>query len=337
MKTAVLLVNVGTPDSPDVRDVRKFLALFLNDPHVINIPWLWRKILVNWMIVPFRAPKSAAEYRRLWTKDGSPLRIHSEKVRDLLQKRLAGQADVRLAMNYGNPDMAGVMNEMSRNGYDRLTVVPLFPQYADSTAGSAGAAVAKHLARWSKQPEYRIVKQFYDHPRFLDAWTERIASCRPEHDRCVVFSFHGLPLGHLPEKCRREGPCECLSRPDTPSASESCYKAACYDMARKLADRLGLAADRYTVAFQSRMSRRWMQPFTDDVLKHLARKGAKVLMAAPSFIADCLETTVELGIEYKETFLEHGGKDYILAESLNDDPKWIDALAEICQAAASED
>ncbi len=332
MKKAVLLVNVGTPDSPDVRDVKKFLSLFLNDPHVINIPRLRRKILVDLIIVPFRASKSAAEYRRLWTENGSPLRYYLEKVRDLLQTRLSGHTDVWAAMNYGHPDIADVMNEMGRKGYDRLTVVPLFPQYAVSTTGSTEAAVMRHIARWPNRPELNIVRQFYDHPLFLDAWTERIMMHLSGQDRHVVFSFHGLPLNHLPPKCRREGICECSLHENVANmhvVSSNCYKAACYDTARKLTNRLGLTIDQYTVAFQSRMSNRWMRPFTEDVLGQLAEKGAKVLVVAPSFVADCLETTIELGIEYKELFLKKGGRKYTLVESLNDAPKWTEVLEAI--------
>ncbi len=330
MKKAILLVNVGTPDSLDIRDIRKYLSLFLNDPHVMNIPWLWRKILVNGIIVPFRASGSAAKYRQLWTENGSPLRLHLENIRDKLQERLGDQADIWIAMNYSEPYLPHVMQRMQEQGYREIVVIPLFPQYAVSTTGSVEDNIMKYITQWPVQPKLTIVRQFYDHPVFLDAWTDRIAAYCPEQYEHVVFSFHGLPLSHLPLPCRKEQiPCGCSQLPeamDVYAKPNRCYRWACYDMACKLAGRLGLKDDQYTVAFQSRISSHWMRPFTDHVLKKLASKSAKVLVVAPSFVADCLETSVELDIEYKELFLERGGSAYTLVDSLNDEPKWIETL-----------
>ncbi len=321
MNKAILLVNVGTPDSPDVHDVKKYLSQFLNDPHVMNIPWLWRKILVNGMIIPFRARKSAAIYRLLWTKDGAPLRFYLEQVRDRLQQQLARHADVWAAFSYSQPNIADVMDKMQGKGYQQITVIPLFPQYAVSTTGSVEDNVKKHISRWSMQPKLKIVRQFYDEPLFLDAWNERIIAYHPGQYQHIVFSFHSLPLSHLPKECRQQQyPCGCMKQ------AEPCYRATCYDTAGRLANRLGLNEKQYTVAFQSHMSKRWMQPFTEDVLKKLAVENAKILVVAPSFVADCLETSIELGIEYKELFLKNGGSKYVWVESLNDHAKWIEAL-----------
>ncbi len=332
MKKAILLINVGTPDSPELHDVRRFLSVFLNDPHVITLPGFWRKLLVNLVIVPFRAPKSAALYRQLWTENGSPLRYYLEQVRDLLQKKTGNGTDVWAAMNYGKPNIADVMNEMRSEGYQQLTVIPLFPQYALSTTGSVEDKVKKYMAQWPDKPELNIVRQFYHHPVFLEAWNKRITDYEPEKYDHLVFSFHGLPLSHLPVACRKRETCTCMQQANNTGLTDMpsyCYKATCYDMAAKMAARLGLANENYSVAFQSRMSNSWLQPFTDHTLNELAAKGMKVLVVAPSFVADCLETSTELGIEYKKMFLDNGGKKYTLVESLNDQPEWIEALFSI--------
>jgi ferrochelatase len=320
---AILLINVGTPDTPDVRDVKKFLLHYLNDRHVMRMPWLCRQLLVRAIIVPFRASRSAALYRQLWTKDGSPLRFYLEKVCNRLQERMKDRAEVWAAMTYGKPDIRTVMNNMAQSGYRQLTIIPLFPQYANSTTGSAEFRVIRQIANWPCKPELKIIRQFYNHPLFIDAWVDRIRAYHPEHYQQVVFSFHGLPLSHLPKTCRSEG-CHC-----THPVTANCYKASCFDTVNKLAVGLGLTNDKYTVTFQSRLSKHWMRPFTDDTLKKLASEKKSVLVVAPSFIADCLETSIELGVEYKKLFLENGGSDYNWVESLNDHPKWVTAVEAI--------
>jgi ferrochelatase len=320
---AILLINVGTPDTSDVGDVKRFLLQFLSDRHVIRMPWLCRQLLVRLFIVPFRVSRSAALYRQLWTKDGSPLRFYLEKLCDQLQERMEGRTDVWGAMTYGKPGVKTVMDNMAQLGYRQLTVIPLFPQYADSTTGSAEAHVIRQIANWPGKPELKIVRQFHDHPLFIDAWIDRIRTYHPERYQQIVFSFHGLPLSHLPKACRSEN-CRC-----THPVTTSCYKASCYATADKLASGLELTTDRFTVTFQSRLSKHWMRPFTDEVLKRLASEKKSVLVAAPSFIADCLETSVELGMEYQKLFLENGGSDYNWVESLNDHPKWVAAVEAI--------
>jgi ferrochelatase len=339
LKRAVLIVNVGTPDSPNIRDVWKFLSRFLNDPHVMTIPWLWRKLLVNLVIIPFRVFKSAALYRQLWTENGSPLLFYLEKVCALLQRRLDGVADVWTATSHGTPGIASVMAEMRLKGYQKITVVPLFPQYASSTTGSVESSVVKQIARWPQKPELAVIRHFYSHPLFLKAWVKRIAASHPEQYDHIIFSFHGLPLNHLPEKCRAQhngsGRCACFRNMEPAgmfAIPACCYKAECYDMARQLAVLLGLAENRYTISFQSRLSKGWLQPFTDLTLKRFAAEGAKVLVVAPSFIADCLETSVELGIMYKNMYFKNNGKQYAWVESLNDQPEWIEALSAICRS-----
>jgi len=323
MKSAVLLVTIGTPASYSVGDVRRYLSRFLNDPYVINIPWLWRKLLVYLIIVPFRAPKSAAKYQKIWTKDGFPLYVYLKIVRDQLADRIGSDADVWYAMSYASPDIEEVLMKMENEGYQQITVVPLFPNYANSTTGSICDSVNKALKLWKKEPQLNFVNSYYDHPLFLDAWVDRIGRYTPEHYDHILFSFHGLPLSHLPQK-RQVDRSVTEEKPDYDD-----YEGVCYYFAKLIAERLGLKEKQYSVAFQSRMSKRWLRPFTDQKLISLAVDKQKVLVVPLSFVADCLETTLELGEEYKEIFLAHGGEEYQLVDSLNDSPKWLDALEKI--------
>lgn len=333
-KTAVLLINVGTPDSTSVKDVRKYLSEFLNDPRVIDLPWLLRIILVNFIIVPFRAPKSAKLYKLLWTDQGSPLLVHSNSVREKLQEQLGNRFDIFVAMRYANPNIKDVLNRIRNSGYSKLLVVPMFPHYASSSTGTAMEAVMRQLKNWNVIPEVKFAGQFYNHPRFIDAFAERIKFNHPERYDHVLFSYHGLPVSHM----NRVHPgidcagCSCVK--NLPSHGMYCYKATCYETTRLLAAKLGLPEGKFSQSFQSRLSDKWLKPYTDFVLKSKAEEGAKnILIVAPAFVADCLETTVELGVEYKKLFRQSGGDNLDYVESLNDTPVWIEALQEIIETA----
>lgn len=329
-KTAVLIINLGTPDEPTVKAVRRYLSEFLNDRRVIDIPLVLQKILVNLIIVPFRAPKSTKLYQRLWTEKGSPLLYFSESVETKLQQKLDYKADVFLAMRYGNPSIGKALAAIKNGNYDRLIILPLFPQYASSTNGTAIQEVMDQIRRWNTIPEIHAINQFYDHPAFLDAFAERIRSYHPENFDHLIFSYHGLPNRHLGKNHPAESikTCNCENR--LPEFGKFCYKATCYQTTRELVKRLGLEKNHYSVSFQSRLSNNWMTPFTDQNLVSRAKLGnKKVLVAAPAFVADCLETTVEIGWEYKELFFENGGEQLQMVESLNDSPQWIDAIEAI--------
>lgn len=329
-KTAVLLINVGTPDRPTVKAVRRYLSEFLNDRRVIDIPLVLQKILVNLIIVPFRAPKSAKLYQRLWTDKGSPLLYYSESVQEKLQQELDSKADVFMAMRYGNPSIGKALAAIQKGNYDKLVILPMFPQYASSTNGTAIQAVIDEVRKWNTIPGIHAINQFYDHRAFLDAFTDRIQSYQPENYDHVVFTYHGLPNRHLEKNHPGESirTCNCETR--FPEFGKFCYKATCYQTTRELVARLGLKPGQYSVSFQSRLSNNWMTPFTDQNLTGLAQKGnKKVLVVAPAFVADCLETTVEIGWEYKELFEKNGGEKLQMVESLNDSPRWISAMEEI--------
>ncbi|GHT25021.1 ferrochelatase [Bacteroidia bacterium] len=335
MKTAILLVNIGTPDSPDIADVRKFIIRYLTDPRVMNIPWIWRHLLVRGVIVPFRARKSTKAYRQLWTDKGSPLLYYLDALQRKVQEQLPA-AEVWAAVRYGSPDIAQVMAEMSTRGYEQLTIVPLFPQYASSTVGTIEDGVRKAVAQWTSPPQMTVIRQFSDYAPFIDLWSRNIRAWRPENYDRLVFSFHGLPLNHLPKRCRNtQGGqvCNCLSHNGELHDWETenyCYRANCYTLAAQIAKSLGLENQQYTVSFQSRLTKGWLQPFTDSLLEEYGRKGMRVLLAAPSFVADCLETTVELDIENKNRFLAAGGAALDRVPSLNIQDEWVKALVSLC-------
>ncbi|HYG04002.1 MAG TPA: ferrochelatase [Chryseosolibacter sp.] len=326
-KTGVLLINLGTPDSPSVGNVRSYLSQFLNDPRVIDIPWLLRKILVNLIIVPFRAPKSAKVYQKLWTDNGSPLLYYGEKVKNLLQAELDGSYEVHLAMRYKNPSIPNVLEVMRKRNYDKITVVTMFPQYASASTGSAIEEVMRVIRKWWVIPELRIVSQYYDHPLYIEGFVERAKKYNISDYDHVLFSYHGLPERQL-DKVYDQGVCrdkDCDHQ--ITSENKFCYKATCYATTRLLAEKLSIPETSYTVCFQSRLDEGWVKPYSDQVVIDCAKKGMKrILVFSPAFTADCLETIVEIGEEYQELFHEHGGDKVQLVESLNDHPVWIQCL-----------
>lgn len=329
-KTGVLLINLGTPDSPSVSDVRSYLSQFLNDPRVIDIPWLSRKMLVNLIIVPFRAPKSAKIYQKLWTENGSPLLYYSQRVQQLLQVELGSDYDVFLAMRYKNPSIPDVMEQMRKKNYERIIVLPMFPQYASASTGSALDEVMRVLRTWWVIPEIKIISQYYDHPLYLDGFVERSKKYNLADYDHILFSYHGLPERQV-DKVYDEGVCadhNCEN--EITEENKFCYKATCYATTRLLAERLNISADRYTVCFQSRLDKKWLTPFSDKVVEDCAKKGMKkILVFSPAFTADCLETIIEIGDEYQEIFTHHGGEKVQLVESLNDHPLWIACLKDL--------
>lgn len=329
-KTAVVLINLGTPDSPSTKDVRKYLFQFLNDKRVIDIPWLLRKLLVNLIIVPFRAPKSAKLYQKLWTKDGSPLIIYGNKAKKLLQESLGDEYSVHLAMRYQNPGLPDVMEQVRLENPKKIICVPMYPHYASSSSGSTIEEVMRIVKNWYVFPDLRFTGQFYDHPGFI----ETIVDNAKKHDLSnfdhFIFSYHGLPERQV-DKVYDEGLCS-DKHCETEITHENlhCYKATSYATTRLIADKLNLKEEQYTVSFQSRLDKKWLEPFSDVVVEELAKKGMKkVLVFSPAFVCDCLETTIEIEDEYREIFQDHGGIQLDLVESLNDHPKWIATLKDI--------
>lgn len=335
-KTGVLLINLGTPQSPSVKDVRTYLTQFLNDPRVIDIPWLSRKVLVNLFIVPFRAPKSAQIYRKLWTDEGSPLLLHSIAAQSRLQAALGDAYGVHLAMRYKYPSIPDVLEEMRRMRYDEIIVLPMFPQYASSSTGSALDEVMRIVRKWWVIPEVKVISQYFDHPTFIDAVVERGRQYTLADYDHVLFSYHGLPERQV-DKVHETGTCadhNCVN--EINASNRYCYTATCYATTRLIAERLGIDKSNYTVCFQSRLNEKWLKPFSDVVVEECAKKGMKkILVFSPAFTADCLETTIEIGDEYQELFVRHGGEKVQLVESLNDHPTWIACLKELVLSRAT--
>lgn len=333
--TAVLLINLGTPDSPSVGHVRSYLSQFLNDPRVIDIPWLLRKILVNLIIVPFRAPKSAKVYKELWTDNGSPLLYYGEKVKALLQRELPENYDVHLAMRYKNPSIPDVLEQIRKKNYHRIIVLPMFPQYASASTGSALDEVMRVVRKWWVIPEINFISQYYDHPLFIDAFVSRGRQFEIDKFDHVLFSYHGLPERHV-DKVYDDGACKDHNcEHEITDENKYCYKATCYATTRMIAAKLNIPESKYTVCFQSRLDKKWLEPFSDVVVTQCAEKGMKKLLVfSPAFTADCLETIVEIGSEYQELFEKHGGEKVQLVESLNDHPIWIQCLKGLVMGSA---
>jgi len=327
-KTCVLLINLGTPDSPSVKDVRKYLFEFLNDPRVIDINPIGRFFLVNFIIVPFRAPKSAKIYKELWTDKGSPIMIYGESVKEKLQKELGDDFDVELAMRYKNPSLDEVCARMEKRGYEKIIILPLFPQYASASTGSAIEKAMKLISKWWVIPEIKIISQFYDDENYLNCVIEQSKKYNLSDYDHILFSYHGLPERQVDKVYSDGKPCKDHKCEDEINEDNTyCYKATCFATTRSLAEKLNLSKDRYTVCFQSRLDKDWLEPFSDKVVEEWAKKGAKKLLVfSPAFVADCLETTVEIGIEYQKIFKDNGGEKVQLVESLNDHPMWIETL-----------
>ncbi len=334
-KTGILLVNLGTPDSPATADVRKYLVEFLNDKRVIDIPALQRKLLVNFIIAPTRAPKSAAQYKEVWTKEGSPLLIYGQKLKDKLQKHLGDNYIVELAMRYQKPSLKVAIDKLTGNGeIEKLIIVPLYPHYASSSTGSTVEKVMELLKAKEIIPHTTIVGPFFNNASYIDAFAKIIQRQNniADYDH-FLFSYHGLPERHIMKGSAQCGmDCnlgDCCNK--LTAKNFNCYRAECFETTRLFVKALNLKEGTYSSAFQSRLGLDpWIKPYTDKTIEELAKKGVKKILAfSPAFVADCLETLFEIRIEYNHLFQKHGGTHLHLAESLNDNDEWVKALAEI--------
>jgi ferrochelatase len=317
MQCAILWCNLGTPEAPTPPAVRRYLAQFLSDPRVVEIPRVLWLPLLRGVILPLRAPKSAAKYAKVWTPDGSPLKVWTEKQSKLLQGWLGERGHrlkVRYAMRYGSPSIASQLDALKAEGVQRVLVMQAYPQYSCTTAASTIDEVGRWAGRQRVVPEFRFVNSYHDDTGYVEALVKRVERSwregRPDH---LVLSFHGVP-----ERTVRLG---------------DPYQAQCMETARRLTGRLGLDAKDFTVTFQSRFGRaKWLEPATDSTLRALAKRGVKrVDVVCPGFTADCLETLEEIAIEGQSTFFTAGGKQFRYIPCLNDDPAWITALAAIAE------
>ena len=332
-KKGVLLVNLGTPDSPEVKDVRTYLDEFLMDERVIDISTLSRTLLVKGIIVPFRSPKTAKLYKEIWDENGSPLLYFSKLQAAHVQEQLGPEYHVELAMRYQSPSIATALEKMKAGLVESIQVIPLFPQYASASTGSVIQKVMEIVGKWQTIPPISFVNSFHDNEVMIETFADNAKKYKPETYDQILFSFHGLPERQL-IKCDHSGQ-HCLKKDNCCSTltdvNKFCYSAQCHDTARLIAKSLNIPADKYSVCFQSRLGKEpWVQPYTSDVLKELADKGKKrLLVFCPAFVADCLETLYEVTVEYGEEFKKLGGEEVQLVSSLNDHPKWIEGMVKM--------
>lgn len=317
-KTAVVLVNLGTPDAPTAPAVRRYLKEFLSDPRVVEIPRAIWWCILHLIILPFRSAKSAKKYASIWTNDGSPLKVHTDKQARLLAGYLGERGHrirVEYAMRYGTPSVSDVLTKLKADGCDRILILPAYPQYSGTTTASIFDAVFRYYAGTRNVPELRLVKHYHDDDGYILALRKSVLahwemSGRPDK---LVMSFHGVPKRTLS-----------LGDP---------YHCECHKTARLLAEELGLTADQYTVTFQSRFGKaEWLQPYTAPTLQKLAKEGVRrVDVICPGFTSDCLETLEEIAMEARHDFLNAGGKEFNYISCLNEDDAWIKGMAELVE------
>ncbi len=327
MSKAVLLVNLGSPDSPSVPDVRRYLNEFLMDGRVIDVAWPLRRFIVG-MILINRPKESAHAYQSVWTKEGSPLIVTSRNVQKLLQQRV--KVPVELAMRYQNPSVPDVVKKLTAQGVTDLLMIPLFPHYAMSSYETAVVWVQDCVKKFAPQMKLTVQKPYYDSPDYLTALAAVAADAlKTDYDH-LLFSFHGVPERQIKKSDPTGSHCLSFDRcceVNSP-AHEFCYRHQCFATAKALASWCAVPKDKWSVAFQSRLGKDpWLKPYTDFELERLAKAGVKkLLVISPAFVADCLETIEEIGIRGRETFVQAGGERYTLIPCLNEHPAWISAL-----------
>jgi len=331
-KKAVLLVNLGTPDSPKRYDVYRYLKQFLLDRRVIDINPISRNLLVRGIIAPFRSKPTGDLYKELWMDEGSPLKVYGERLRDGVQAHLGEDYVVELAMRYQNPSIEAALEKVLANSPKSLTILPLFPQYTSACNGSVYEEVNRILAKKLAIPKVNFISSFHDYEPMIDVFVKRAKQYDIESYDHILFSYHGLPVRQM---VKTDPGNHCGSSEDCCKTltlkNQYCYSAQCYDTTYHIAEKLGLTKEQYSICFQSRLGRApWLQPYTSDMIEHWAEKGVKrLLVFCPAFVADCLETTIEVSVEYQEEFEEMGGEHIQLVEGLNDHPDWIKAVAKL--------
>ncbi len=323
-RVGVLLTNLGTPDAPEKKPLRKYLRQFLWDPRVVEIPRLVWWLILHGIILRIRPSRSAASYRKIWTQRGSPLLFHTRDqaaaLRNAIREHFDERVIVDFAMRYGTPDIATTLQGMINQGVTKLLVLPLYPQYSGATTGSTFDALAADFTRRRWLPELRFVSQYHDHPAYIEAIATSIRRHRAQHGSAdkLLFSYHGEPKRYLDQG--------------------DPYHCQCHKTTRLVAEQLGLPESAYLTTFQSRFGKaEWLQPYTDATLRALPGRGVKnVQVVCPGFAADCLETLEEIGEENRDYFLAAGGEHFDYIPCLNSEPGHIAALASIVKGQLSE-
>jgi ferrochelatase len=332
---AVLLVNLGSPDSPSVCDVRRYLGEFLMDGYVIDVPFLLRKLIVGGFILPFRPKRSAQTYRSIWTSAGSPLIVMSRRVHRLVADRL--DVPVELAMRYGNPSIRSTVERLVAGGAGRIFVVALYPHYAESTVRTSVEAVKRAVHEIGTDVALEFTRPYYDDPMYIDALAGSARGYLEKDYDHLLISYHGLPERHLRKADPTGAHClstgDCCTRPS--KAHATCYRHQVLRTTELLAERLAIPKDKYSVSFQSRLGRdKWLEPFTIAEARRLGASGVKrLLVICPAFVSDCLETLEEIGMGVRDEFLAAGGESFEMIPCMNDHVKWIDTLEYYCRQA----
>jgi ferrochelatase len=331
MKRAIVLMNLGSPDSTNVKDVKKYLDEFLMDERVIDKPWLLRALLVKGIIVPFRAPKSAEAYKTIWTDKGSPLIVISKQLRDAVQQEV--EEPVAIAMRYGNPSPKDAFDELIKNHPDleEVIAVPMYPHYAMSSYETAVEYAKEQYKKGGYQFRLTIIKPYYDNEEYINALCESIQPHLESDYDLILFSYHGVPVRHIykgdvtGQHCLKVTNC-C----DVPSkAHQYCYRHQCWTTTKLVTERLNIPKEKWQFSFQSRLGRDpWLQPYTAVQLEELPKQGVKkIVVVCPAFVSDCLETLEEIAEQGKEIFLRNGGERFEMIPCLNLHPLWVSAIA----------
>ena len=331
-KTGVLLINLGTPDAATEPAIRHYLDEFLMDPYVVDIPWPLRAILVKGIILRTRPKQSAKAYQKIWTEQGSPLLIHSQAFADALNNTTDEDVVIELGMRYGNPSINSALQRLMDPSIEKLIVWPLFPQYSRAATESAIQAFHNSYKQLNCVIPFRIVRDFYNEPAFIQPQTALIQAAITEQTDAVLLSYHGLPTKQLSKAGCQHVKSDCLQHTACPAidpSNQDCYRAQCYATSRAIADALIFDRKKIVTAFQSRLGKTpWIKPYTDEMLVELYEQGMRhLVVACPSFVADCLETLEEMDIRARDQWKQLGGKSFILAPCLNSCSAWIQNAA----------
>ena len=330
-KKGILLVNLGSPKSTRVEDVKEYLDEFLMDERVIDYRWLFRALLVRGIILKTRPKKSAAAYETVWTKDGSPLIVFTEKIKVKLQKLV--DCPVEIGMRYAEPSIETGLRKLVNQGVEEIVLFPLYPQYAMSTTETVVEKANEVREKYFSDVKISFVQPFYNKEIYINCLAESIREKLPENYDALQFSYHGVPERHLyktdPTKtCRIDNCCQQESLPAHPY----CYRHQCFETTRLVTEKLQIPNEKVVVSFQSRLGNdKWIEPYTDATLQSLPKKGVKNLaICCPAFVSDCLETLEEISVEGKEEFLHSGGESFNYIPCLNDEDRWIEVVKELC-------
>ncbi len=328
-KRGILLINLGSPESTNVQDLRTYLNEFLMDERVIDKPWLLRALLVKGIIVPFRAPKSAEAYKKIWLDEGSPLIVFTKQLRDALQNEI--EEPVEISMRYGNPRPDAAFEALLKRDplVEEVLVLPLYPHYAMSSYETAVEHVKAFYQKGNYSFKLSFVPPFYKEPNYLDALAQSINPYIEKSYDHILFSYHGIPERHI-KKSDITG-CHCLQTKnccETSSPAHSfCYRHQVRTTTKLVTEKLQIPSDKYSISFQSRLGKGWLTPFTDIRLQEMPQEGIKnLLVVCPAFVSDCLETLEEIAMRGKEIFMEAGGASFEMIPCLNTQPLWVNAI-----------